>query len=506
MKSSKLNAAVSASALALAVMAAPLQAQDAQTADTANSAASEDGISAGEAALTIGAMAGGLVAMDRAAQIGLNAKPKAQKAGVSSLAELKRRGEIARAARIDAAPRPTSLNGLKNASGAARPANLAQSDLGKVLAKGDAARDARSAANAGRSASTAASAARPANIVRSDLGQVLAKGDAAKAARAGRIAGSSGDLAELGRRGDAARTVRSGMRMDAAATKNTPKFGQRLLNPAGPNADVAKLVAKGDAAQLARGGRLINEGQVVRNIADKGGDISKLNKAGRAAQVARGAGGLKAASTSAKAAEMAKTAKTAATAGKLGKGGRAALAGTGVGAAIVVAEIAGTEGVKALTGAELQDPISTGFQYGAAIFDKDVTLADVAAQRLDHHRENFRKLGETLTTKGKLKENLKEYGQEKKEDFQKFAAKVDKNDRAARAGIRDATGIELERRSDVNKRYAEALAGDNKVKAVAGVAGQRTKHHVNNAKRATKKLGCGIGNMFKKKSKEKQCK
>ena len=507
--------ALGASVLTLAAVATPAQAQDqtaqnqAAQAEAANSDGGSEIDAAAAGAIVIGGIASGYAASQMA-----ESSVEAIAEGRNNLAkkslekfaerELARNPNDAQARKL--ARKPGSLLDVQKASSsrkaaakAVRPANVANTDLSKLLARGEAAQNARAAKVAGSA---------------DELAELGRRGDLAKGARSAKIAGSADELAELGRRADIAKGTRVSARNAAKAAGGGDTFARQLLNPKGANADVAKLVAKGDAAQVARGGKLVNEGQLMRNIADKGGDISKINKAGRTAQVARGAGGLKAASTAgdaakmakaAKTAKMAKTAKTAATAAKIGKGGRAALAGTGVGAVIVVAEIAGTESVKALTGAELQDPVSTTFQYGAAIFDKDVTLGDVAKQRMDHHKENFRKLGETLTTKGKLKENLQAYGQEKGEKISQFAGKMDQADRTARAGLQNATGVKVDRVADTTGRYAQALAGDDKVKNVTAVAKDRAKHHTDNAKRAGKKIGCGIGNLFRKKDKDKKC-
>ncbi len=468
----------------------------------------DDGISAGEAAAAAGAAVAAGVVMQQAGSTGLNATPKSRRA--SSLADLQRRGEMAQQARAG-----------KIGSGA-------------------------------------------------DLADLERRGQAAQRARAGRI-GNGANLDDLARRGDLARGSRARLRNAGNAAANSPSFERQLMQRTGPD-DVSRLVRQGDAAQAARG-RMVNEGQLVRNIGDKGGDISQLNKSGRAAQAARR---IDTATDAARivdraddVADMAKVTRTARVTGKAGKAGRAALAGTGVGAAVVVAEVAGTEAVRALTGAELQDPLSTGIQYGAAIFDKDVTLADVAAQRWEHHKDNFAKVKETFTEPGRLGENLSAYGQEKAEQFEKAAKFIDEKDRAARSAIREETGIQFDRRSDTTRRYAEALSGgnalhdvgsvladrtrhhidnaraagqyaqkigaanreaignatgakldsvgdtasrygkalsgDNKVKAVAEVAADRARHHADNARKVGSKISCGIGNIFRKKENDKDC-
>ena len=526
MRVSGLFSGLSTSVLAFSIASTPALAQagqQPQQEQSASSATDSDGLSEEEKA-QIGVIVGGGALAVAGTKLHSDPKPEMRKI---SRAELEGHNKTAKSSATRS--RPTSLKQLQQRGEAARAARAnrvagAADDLAELERRGNAAKAARQAKTTPRP--------RPSNMANSDLGRTLKNGEGAQRARVNRLGGSIDSLAELERRGNVAKgaransamptrrgngmkvTFRDQVRAKSAPTKlSTTKadgFARQLTNPKGTNADVARLVSKGDAAQAARG-KMVNEGQVVRNITNKGGDISKLNKAGRSAQVARGAGGLKAASTTADAAKMAKTAKLAkaakigATGAKIGKGGRAALAGTGVGAVVVVAEIAGTEGIKALTGAEVQDPISTGFQYGAAIFDKDISLRDVAAQRRAHHRENFRKIGETLTTKGKLRENLSAYGQEKGTQIKAAAVKVDRFDRNVRAGIEDKTGLKLERRSDVTKRYGQAALSKKPVAAVAQVAKERTKHHVDNAKNVGKKAKCGIGNLFRSKKNDKKC-
>lgn len=295
---------------------------------------------------------------------------------------------------------------------------------------------------------------------------------------------ASGSIGKTAKVVGSARKVAGGGRAATKLTEGALRGG--ILQKAGPKG-TGQLVGRGTAAQTARGiGGATSEAQLMQRI-NKAGDVSKLNKAGRAAQVARGAGGIKAASTAADAAKLAKMAKAGATAGKIGKAGRAALAGTGVGAAVVVAEIAATEGIEAVTGADIQDPVSTTFQYGSAIFDKDVTLGDVARARAAHHRENFRKIGETFTTKGKMKENLQAYGDDK------------------RVKIENATGMDLQSGRERRAAYGAALTSDKPVAATAKVMGDRAKHHLENTGKVTKKVGCGLGNLFRKKENDKDC-
>ncbi|MEO9599819.1 hypothetical protein [Parasphingorhabdus sp.] len=523
MRNSKMFWGLGASALAMSMASTPILAQASQGAQQSANTAIDDELS-DEEKTQIGVIVGGGVLAAAATKLHSDPKPKMRKI---SKAEMNRFSKTSQSSASQS--RPTSLKQLKQRGDAARAARAnriagSADDMAELERRGNAAKSARQVKTAPR--------ARPANITNSNLARMIERGENAQRARVNRVAGSADDLTELNRRGNAAKNARlnktaparkgNGMKVtfrdqvrakpapSKLSTKGADSFGRKLISPKGANADVARLVRKGDAAQVARG-RMVNEGQVVRNIANKGGDISKLNKAGRSAQVARGAGGLKAASKATDAAKMAKTAKLAktakvgATAAKIGKGGRAALAGTGVGAVVIAAEIAGKESVKALTGAEVQDPISTGFQYGAAIFDKDVSLRDVAAQRRAHHRENFRKLGQTFTTKGKLKENLSTYGQEKGAQIRKTAVKVDRFDRNVRTGIKDKTGLTLERGSDVRKRYGAAAMSKKPVKAVAQVAKGRAEHHINNAKAVGKKTKCGIGNLFRSKKKDKKC-
>lgn len=525
MKISKVFPGLGVSALAIAMASTPVLAQTVEEGAqqrTTISAADSDGLSDEEKS-QIGLIVGG-AALVASTRLHSDPKPKMRK---MTKAEMSGFPKPAQSGATQS--RPTSLKQLKQRGDAARAARAnkiagSADDLTELQRRGNVAKTVRQPKTASRT--------RPANVANSNLGRVLEKGDNAQRARVNRVAGSTDDLAELNRRGNAAKNARlnkatparkgNGMKVTfrdqvrakpitaRPSTKGADSFARKLGNPKGANADIARLISKGDAAQMARG-KIVNEGQVIRNVAGKGGDISKLNKAGRSAQAARGAGGLKAVSKTtnaakmAKTAKLAKTAKTAATAAKIGKGGRAALAGTGVGAVVVAAEIVGTESVKALTGAEVQDPLSTGFQYGAAIFDKDISLRDVAAQRRAHHRENFRKIGETLTTKGKLKENLRTYGQEKSVQFKKTAVKVDRFDRNVRAGIEDKAGLKLERGRDVTKRYGAAALSKKPVAAVAKVATDRAKHHMNNAKSVGKKTTCGIGNLFRSKKKDKKC-
>ncbi|WP_432201664.1 hypothetical protein ACRAQ7_05840 [Erythrobacter sp. W53] len=613
MRTKKLLSGLSASTIAITMAVTPVMAQDAQQENATDDDQSICEDNAGAVAACGVALVGSAYVASQMAESaveaigeGRNNMPK------KSLRHFEaRNGPVPElsAKNTATAKRPTSLRALK-ARSAPRPANIANSDLSRVIKNGENAQAARATRVAGstdelaeleRRGNTAKAArqktgkpsvtrtgntrkvtfrdqvtgkpnptikaqpkpaaVRPANIAKTDLGRVVQNGENARAARAKRIAGSADELADLARRGDVARNARN----VAKAGQGSQQLGRQILANGG---DLGNVLRKGDVAQHARRLAPVNEAQVVRNIAANGGDISKLNKAGRTAQVARGAGGLKAASTTAdaakmaRAAKMAKTAKTAGTVAKVGKGGRAILAGTGVGAVAVVAEMAAVEGIKATTGVEVQDPLSTGFQYGAALFDKDVSLADVAAQRRAHHRENFKNLAETLTTEGKVMDNITKYADSKNPALGKGVRMMDRFDRQRRAFIQEHTGIKTERKMDVvsrygaglkndglkgvatvagdrakhhidnaralgatsraaagnvtgadlrslretRNRYVAAAASDKPVAAVARVAGQRAKHHGNNAKKVGSKVACGIGNIFRKKDEDKDCK
>ncbi|MEO9462344.1 MAG: hypothetical protein ABJ242_06375 [Marinomonas sp.] len=432
---------------------------------------------------------------------GQNLRQTATSTRPTSLRELQKRAALKKAR---SAPTMKAEGPVRTTAPKIRRTNIANSELGRLFKKGEDAQARR--ANAKKPSTVNRGPARkvtfrdqvtgepnptikaqpkplttrPANIANSDLGRVIKNGERAQAARANRLAGSVDELAELGRRGDMARSTRNA----AKAGQGSQQLGRQIL---ANGDDLGNVLRRGDMAQQARRIAPVKEAQVVRNVAANGGDITQLNKAGRSAQAARGRGGLKAASTSADAAKMArtaklaKTAKTAGTVAKLGKGSRAVLAGTGVGAVAVVAEMAAVEGIKATTGVEVQDPLSTGFQYGAAIFDKDVTIADVVAQRREHHRENFKNLAETLTTEGKVMDNITDYADSKNSALGDAVRNYDRFDRQRRALLEEHTGIKTERRMDVVARYGAGLKRDG-LKGVATVAGERAKHHVENAK------------------------
>ncbi|MEP5117833.1 MAG: hypothetical protein ABJQ58_00230, partial [Marinomonas sp.] len=362
MKISKMFWGLGASALAMSMASTPILAQTSQGAQQSSSTAADDELS-DEEKTQIGLIVGGGALAAAGTKLHSDPKPKMRKISKAemnrfsktsqsnasqsrptSLKQLKQRGEAARAARANriagSADDMAKLERRGNAAKAARqakatprvrPSNIANSDLGRVVKNGQNAQRVRTnrvagsadnlaelerrgnAAKGARQVKTAPRA-RPANISNSHLGRAIEKGEVAQRARVNRVAGSADDLTELNRRGNAAKNARlnkttaprkgNGMKVTfrdqvrakpapaKLSTKGADGFGRKLINPKGANADIARLVSKGDAAQAARG-RIVNEGQVVRNVANKGGDISKLNKAGRSAQVARGAGGLK---------------------------------------------------------------------------------------------------------------------------------------------------------------------------------------------------------------------
>lgn len=302
-----------------------------------------------------------------------------------------------------------------------------------------------------------------------NLDQIDRQGRFAQDAR-GRGIGNTSNL-DLEARGNAAQNSRLQARNVNAAARGGSGFERAMQGRVGPEG-TSRLIGQGDAAQAARG-RVVNEGQIARNINNAGGDVGRLNQAGRNAQAGRGIG--RAAPNPA-----AGVGRPAGRMGKLTKFGGNVAKGAAIG-------IAATEGVKALTGAEMDDPLTTGFRYGSAIFDKDVTMGDVARDRWQHHKRNFSKIGETLTTKGKLKENMRTYGADKREK------------------IGNATGMELVAMRDTGKRYSDALKGPNKIKNVGQVAGDRAKHHWDNTKKVGSKVGCGLGNLFRKKENDKDC-
>ncbi len=545
MRFSKITKGLSVSALAAAMAATPVLAQEEADTPKAQSTAEMDIAIDGElsdhektllVAGAIGAAGKQIVSPSKGAANIAKTIGEAQRNGgpATKVRQLPTSTNVAgqNLRQTATSARPTSLRDLKTRSDAAKAARVnriagSADELAEMERRGNAAQNARK-----KPATTARSvSARPANIANSNLGRVIEKGEAAQNARraptsrtaadvlrardaaegsrnirkidtpAGNRAaiGKGSQLDDLVARGNKARSSREALKVSGQAVRGEQALGRKLI---GKGANVPNLLAKGDAAQAARKVAPINEAQLVRGVADKGGDITKLNKAGRTAQAARGAGGIKAAKTgtqaakaaqtSAKAAKAAKMAKTGATVAKAGKGARAVVAGSGVGLAVLAAEAAGKEGVKALTGAEIQDPLSTGFQYGAAIFDKDVSMKDVWEQRREHHKENWSNVKATFTEKGRLKQNLQNYGAEKREQFARgvektaeFGRKVDAFDRNARNAIEGETGVKLERRTDVAARYGAALQGDKKLKAIGEVAKSRAQHHLSNAKAAT---------------------
>ena len=425
----------------------------------------------------------------------------------ANLDELARRGEAARTARRPQVSRTANLEDLARRGNGAQQARAGRigngANLDDLARRGNAAQQARGP-RIGNGA---------------NLDDLARRGNVAQQARTARI-GNGANLSDLARRGNAAQTTRGGLRSAANAAANGPGFERGLARQVGqPN--VARLVNGGDAAQLARG-RMVNEGQLMRNITNNGGNITDLNRQGRAAQAARrvdtasdigrAAGradqvrdAARIGRVASRVDDVADIARAARIAGSAGRAGRAALASTGVGALVVAAEIVGTESVRALTGVELQDPISTGAMYGAALFSKDISLAEVAQMRREHHLENFQRLHETLTTPGQLGENLREYGQMRAEDIREFGENVQEFRHNSRDFVGNATGAQLDAPEETVGRYAEAMQEDNSLQAVAEVAADRARHHTENVGRVGGKVACGIGNIFRKKENDRDC-
>lgn len=492
-----LSTAALAAALAFTPFAA--QAQGAQPQDSAT-ITSEGNSDRDNAALTAVAVVGGGAALaataDRSATFYKSKSAATVKKPLSpAMAELERRGQVARQARTGNVVNSSNLNELARRGDVARnarPTIGSGANLDELTRRGNVARNARPAIGSG-----------------ANLDDLARRGNLARDARAGKI-GNAANIDELGRRGRIAQTARPG----AAKVPTQRALNGNLLQKAGPNG-VSDLVRRGDMAQVARG-RIGNEGQLIRQI-DSASDVSKLNKAGRGAQAARGAGGLKAASTAtdaakaakaaklAKAAKVAKMAKTGATAGKVGKAGRAAVAGTGVGLIAIGAEIAFVQGMKASTGAEIQDPISTGFQYGAAVFDKDISIGDVAEARWDHHKENFQSIGETFTEKGRYKENLTNYGKGVAETAVKVNDFGKKTGATARKGLGAVTGAEFDSIGSTQKKYGSALTSDKPIANTGRVMADRTKHHAQNAGKVAAKKACQAANLLRFKKNRKKC-
>lgn len=494
-----LSTAALAAALAFTPFAA--QAQDAQPQDSAT-VTSENSSDSDDAALAAVAVVGGGAALAATADRSTTLYKSKSVAKVKSLspamAELERRGQVARQARTGNVVNSSNLDDLARRGDIARnarPTIGSGANLDELTRRGNVARNARPAIGSG-----------------ANLDDLARRGNVARDARAGKI-GNTANIDELGRRGRIAQNARPGV----AKIPSQKALNSNLLQKAGPNG-VSDLVRRGDMAQVARG-RIGSEGQLIRQI-NSAGDVSKLNKAGRGAQAARGAGGLKAASTAtdaakatkaakaaklAKAAKVAKMAKTGATAGKVGKAGRAAVAGTGVGLIAIGAEIAFVQSVKATTGAEIQDPISTGFQYGAAIFDKDVKLGDVAEARWDHHKENFQSIGETFTEKGRYKENLTNYGKGVAETAVKVNDFGKKTGAKAREGLGNVTGAQFDSIGSTQKKYGSALTSDKPIANTGRVMADRTKHHAKNAGKVAAKKACQAANLLRFKKNRKKC-
>ncbi len=550
---------IGVSLIALALASSPAMAQDASAADEA---AAES--NAGEAAVVIGGTVAAGVVLERAGTLGTNAAhsssgsvnaPAVMSRQAAGVDQLQQRGDMARQARGARGASSSQMDELLRRGDAARAARgsgvSSNANLDELARRGDAARAVRGS-SVGSNANldelarrgNLAQQARNPMVPRSDnLDDLARRGNAAQQARAGRIGsganlddlaqrgnaaqqaragriGSGANIDDLARRGNLAQSSRAGLRNAANAAANGPGFERGLARQVGQQ-DVARLVGRGDAAQVARG-RMVNEGQLMRNITSNGGDITDLNRQGRLAQSARSvdraadagrvAGRLDSATDAARIGrvagrvdDVADLARAGRIAGTAGRAGRAAVAGTGVGALVIAAEIAGTEGVRALTGVELQDPISTGAMYGAAIFSDDITLGDVAQMRMQHHAENFRRLGETLSDPSQIGENLRAYGQERGEDIREFGEGVNRFRDNSRDAIGEATGTNLVAPEETAARYGEALTGGNPVRDVGSVMADRAEHHIDNAKSVGSKVGCGIGNLFRSEENDKDC-
>ncbi len=76
----------------------------------------------------------------------------------------------------------------------------------------------------------------------------------------------------------------------------------------------------------------------------------------------------------------------------------------------------------------------------------------------------------------------------------------------SRALVGNVTGADLRSVRETTSRYAEALKSENAGQAVVAVAADRAKHHTNNAKKVGSRVACGIGNIFRKKEDDKDCK
>ncbi|WP_120076950.1 hypothetical protein [Aurantiacibacter odishensis] len=261
--------------------------------------------------------------------------------------------------------------------------------------------------------------------------------------------------------GGAANTARTvGTAGRAAQAANAARAGTALtqqglqaqvLRNAGVHG-TARIVANADAAQAARG--RISQGQLARQINQGGGSVANMNRAGRTAQAARAG-------------------STAANAGRLARVGRMARGATVVGGAVLV----GQETVTALTGAEFESALATGAAYLEALRSDDPNaLAELRQRRREHHQENFRRIGETFTERGRLRENVGDY-----------------------------TGMELVSMEDTAQRYGEAVASDTPVRDILGVAGERAVHHLENTGRAVSRVSCGIGNIFRREENDKEC-
>ncbi|XUU61870.1 hypothetical protein ACRAQ6_06290 [Erythrobacter sp. HA6-11] len=426
--------------------------------------------------------------LNQRGEVAQRARANAVAGSADDVAKLDVRGKLSQQIRARKAVVPTGTASVAtpevmgNQARAARANVIGGSadDLARLEARGNAAQGARANPVAGSADDLARLEARGTRAQNTRLGRVGSNANLDQIDRQGRFAQDARgrgigntSVGDLEARGNAARNTRFQARNVNAAARGGSGFDRALQGRIGPEG-TSRLIGQGDAAQAARG-RIVNEGQIARNINARGGDVGRLNQAGRSAQAARTSGIPRGAPTVTKA-----PVKSVGRLGKVTKLGGNVAKGALVG-------VAATEGVKALTGAEMDDPLTTGFRYGSAIFDKDVTMGDVARDRWEHHKSNFRKIGETLTTKGKLKENMRNYGADKREK------------------IGSATGMELHAMRDTQQRYADALKGSDKLKNLGQVAGDRAQHHWGNTKKVGSKIGCGIGNIFRKKENDKDC-
>jgi len=139
--------------------------------------------------------------------------------------------------------------------------------------------------------------------------------------------------------------------------------------------------------------------------------------------------------------------------------------------------------LKNATGIEAERMTDVGSRYLGALKEerKLKALGDVAKGRAQHH------LGNAAAVLGKTRDGTRAIGA------------------TTRQGLGNATGADLRSVRETTGRYADALKGPNKIKNVGQVMADRTKHHVNNAKKVGDKVKCGISNIFRKKENDKDC-